>query len=239
MQPVSNSQVLWRKIHLAAPAMHAASDRFWNQPGLARIYPQFLIQLHHVMMGGLRLMSFAAQQAACLSGDAAATMAAAYLQHHIEEEKDHADWLLDDLRVLGISAQTVAQTPPLPGVVSLIGEQFFWITSFHPVVVFGYLFVLEGSPPLVHQLEQIQAQTGLPAEAFRCLRTHAEDDPEHIEDLNRTLDRMPLTSEQERRIALSAFSTIEAVAALLDELLARAASPPSDSLTAAEPALVP
>lgn len=225
MLPATNSQRVWQKIRLAEPAMHAASDRFWHGTELRALYPQFLIQLHHVVTGGLRLMSFAAEQASSSSGDPVAQAAAAYLKHHIEEEQDHADWLLDDLRILGVTPDMVARSSPLPGVVSLIGQQFFWISAFHPVVVFGYLLVLEGSPPIVEQLEQIQIRTGLPAEAFRCLRAHAEDDPAHLEDLNRTLDRMPLTAEQEQRIALGAFAAIESVSTLLDDLLASTRKP--------------
>lgn len=227
MLPVSHSQRLWRKIRLAEPLMLDASDRFWRDGRLRTLYPQFLIQLHHVITGGLRLMSFAAQQASSMPGDGAAEIAARYLRHHVEEEKDHADWLLDDLAVLGVSAKVVAETTPLPAVVALIGEQFFWISTFHPVVVFGYLLVLEGSPPLVEQLEEIQSRTGLPEAAFGCLRAHAEDDPTHLEDLNRTLDEMPLTELQQRRIALSAFQTIESVSTLLEDLLASAEKPPA------------
>jgi hypothetical protein len=109
---------------------------------------------------------------------------------------------------------------PSPGVVSLLGAQYFWMLQFHPLTIFGYLIVLEGYPPLVQQLDEIRVRTGLPASAFRCLRSHAEDDPEHIAELNRTLDRMPLTPEQESWLALSAFSTIDAVASIFEDLLA-------------------
>lgn len=225
MLPATHSQRVWQKIRLAEPTMDAASDLFWHSTHARTLYPQFLIQLHHVVVGGLRLMAFAAELAASLPDDPVAKAAAAYLRHHIEEERDHAEWLLDDLRILGVTPDIVARTTPLPAVASLIGEQFFWISAFHPVVVFGYLLVLEGSPPIIEQLQDIQQRTGLPADAFRCLKAHAEDDPAHLEDLNRTLDRMPLTAGQEKRIALSAFASIESVATLLDDLLASALKP--------------
>jgi hypothetical protein len=68
-------------------------------------------------------------------------------------------------------------------------------------------------------LEQIKRNTGLPASAFRCLISHAEDDPDHIAHLNQTLDNMPLTPDQSKYIALSAFHTIDAVASILEQLL--------------------
>lgn len=235
MPPTTHSDVLWSKIHLADQRLSAASDRFWNHPQLATLYPAFLIQLHHIVCGGLDLMSFAADRAASLTHDPSAVIAAAYMRHHIEEEQDHAGWLLRDIATLGIDAQQVHTTPPLPSVISLLGERYFWIAHSHPVAVFGYLIVLEGSPPLIHQLDQIQRRTQLPQDSFRCLRSHAEDDPAHLAELNRTLDSMSLSPSQTSRIALEAFATIDAVADLLDHLAANsAATPPS----APQPALV-
>jgi pyrroloquinoline quinone (PQQ) biosynthesis protein C len=197
--PYTRSRILRAKIDLAEDRLHAASYRLWSHPELAELFPLFLIQLYHVVRGGLDLMAFAAGRAEAMPGDAAAAIAAAYLRHHIEEEADHAGWLLRDLAVLGITEEQVLRAEPLPAVVSLI--------------------VLEGSPPLVAQLDAIQKRTGLHPDAFLCLRSHAEDDPAHLADLNETFDRMPLTDEQQRTVALSAFQTIDDVASLLDQLV--------------------
>jgi hypothetical protein len=154
-----------------------------------------------------------------LAGDEVASITASYLESHIDEEKDHDAWLLDDINSLGISEAEVFQADPLNSVVSLLGPQYFWALNIHPVTVFGYLIVLEGYPPLSYQLEQIRIRTGLPTTAFRCLQAHADNDPHHIADLNRTLDTMPLTATQAKFITLSAFHTIDAVASVFEELL--------------------
>jgi hypothetical protein len=156
---------------------------------------------------------------------------APYLDQHILEEKDHDDWLLDDIQTLGISPAEVAATPPVPAVVSLLGAQYFWALHIHPVAVFGYLIVLEGYPPLTDQLEAIRKRTRLPSTAFRCLIAHADNDPQHIADLNRTLDSMPLSDDQQMYIALSAFHTIDAVASVFEELLALHATSPEIRLS--------
>ena len=80
---------------------------------------------------------------------------------------------------------------------------------------------MEGYAPLVEQLEQIQARTGFPASAFRCLRSHAEDDPGHLAALNRTLDEMTLSPPEERAVGLCALAAIEHLAALFEELLGK------------------
>ncbi len=218
MLSTSHSDVLWSKIRLAEDRLVSASNRFWMHPDLPTLLPHFLVQLHRVMQSGISLMRTARDRALTLPDDAVASLAAAYLDLHIDEEKDHDQWLLDDIATLGIPADEVFNTIPLPSVVSLVGAQYFWMLHIHPVTVFGYLIVLEGYPPLVDQLEEIRIRTGLPATAFRCLKSHAEDDPDHIAALNRTLDSMPLTQEQTRFLALSAFHTIDAVASILEEL---------------------
>jgi Iron-containing redox enzyme len=232
MYSATHSEVLWTKIRLAEGRLVSASNLFWTHPDLADILPHFLIQLHRVMQSGISLMRTAKDCALSLPDDPVATLTAAYLEMHIEEEKDHDQWLLSDIESLGIDPAEVLRATPLPAVVSLLGAQYFWMFHMHPVVIFGYLIVLEGYPPLVHQLEQIQRNTGLPATAFRCLKSHAEDDPDHIDTLNRTLDDMPLTPDQSKYLALSAFHTIDAVASILEELLeAHAISPHSEVLS--------
>jgi pyrroloquinoline quinone (PQQ) biosynthesis protein C len=216
---ISHSDLLWSKIRLAEARLHSASHTFWTHPDLAELMPVFLVQLHRVMQGGIDLMRVARTRAISLRNDPVAAIVAPYLDQHIDEEKDHCAWLLDDIETLGISPAEVAAATPLPSVVSLLGAQYFWALNIHPVTVFGYLIVLEGNPPVAAQLETIRRHTGLPATAFRCLITHADNDPHHIAELNETLDSMPLTSEQEKYLALSAFHTIDAVASVFEELL--------------------
>jgi hypothetical protein len=216
---VSNSDVLWAKIRLAENRLHAASDFFWSHPNLSEMLPTFLVQLHRVMQGGITLMRVARDRALALPGDPVANIIAPYLQQHIDEEKDHCAWLLDDIETLGITSQQVAEATPLTSVVSLLGAQYFWALNIHPVAVFGYLIVLEGYAPIAEQLEAIRIRTGIPGTAFRCLIAHADNDPHHLADLNHTLDSMPLSPEQQEYVALSAFHTIDAVASVFEELL--------------------
>lgn len=234
--PLSNSDVLWSKIRLAEARLHSATQEFWSHPGLAGMLPAFLVQLHRVMKGGIDLMRLARERALAMPGDPVAAIVADYLEQHILEEKDHDAWLLDDIGTLGISPAEVDRATPLASVVSLLGAQYFWAVNIHPVAVFGYLIVLEGKPPVASELESIRLRSGLPATAFRCLLEHADNDPHHIADLNRTLDAMPLTAEQEKYLALSAFHTIDAVASVLEELTGLYAASSRSTLEAFAPA---
>ena len=233
---LSNSDVLWSKIRLAEVRLHSVTQEFWHHPELAEMLPAFLVQLHRVMKGGIGLMRLARDRAREMKDDPVAAITAEYLEEHILEEQDHDAWLLDDIGTLGISPQQVDDATPLASVVSLHGAQYFWALNIHPVAVFGYLIVLEGKPPVTSELDAIRLRSGLPDTAFRCLVLHADNDPHHLADLNDTLDRMPLTPEQEKYIALSAFHTIDAVASVLEELISLQAAASESTLEAFAPA---
>ncbi len=219
MAPPTNSEVLWAKIHLAEGRLFAATHAFWKHPGLAALLPRFLVQAHCLMRSGLTLMTAAQEQALSLRADPVALPLAAYLERHLEEERGHDVWLLDDIRSLGFAEQQVLDAQPCAALVGLVGAQYFWMRHVHPVAVLGYLILMEGYAPLLEQLEEIQLRTGFPSSAFRCLRAHAEDDPAHLAELNATLDRMDLSPSQAQAVALCAFAAIEGVAALFEELL--------------------
>lgn len=221
MEGPTNSDILWGKIRLAEDRMFAATHMFWNHPELPRLFPAFLMQIFCIMRSGLGLMSSALERSFALQGDPVAAHLASYLRIHIEEEKDHDLWLLDDICSLGYQKREVLEAPPCAATVNLIGAQHFWMNHVHPVAIMGYLILMEGYAPLPGQLELIRARSGAPATAFRCLKRHAEDDPAHLADLNQTLDIMALTAEQARAVAMCSFAAIENTAAMLEELVAR------------------
>lgn len=220
MKDPANSDLLWGKIHLAEGRLFAASDAFWGHQEIGSLLPAFLVQAFLVMRCGFSLMSVAGERALRLPNDPVAVDLAAYVQVHLEEELGHDQWMLDDIQTLGLSEQEVLQAQPCAAVVELIGRQYFWIMHGHPVAIMGYLTLMEGYAPLADQLEEIRLRTGAPATAFRCLKSHAEDDPSHLADLNSTLDRMDLSVDQSRIVGMCAFSAIECVANLFEELVA-------------------
>ena len=218
MNGLTNSEILWGKIRLAENRLFAATHFFWNCPDLSVLLPRFLIQTHCLMRHGLALMAFARDRALAMPDDEVARELAEYLRVHIEEESDHDAWLLDDICTLGFQAQHVLHTPPCAATAALISAQYFWINQVHPVAIMGYLILMEGYAPLVSQLDEIQARSGAPASAFRCLNRHAEDDPQHLADLNGTLDRMNLSIDQARAVGMCAFAAIDSLASMFEEL---------------------
>ena len=144
---------------------------------------------------------------------------AEYLGQHVNEERHHDDWLLDDLEELGISRETIWARMPSPTVASLVGAQYYWIHHHHPVAVLGYIAVLEGNPPIESDIAEVIERTGLPERAFRTFIKHARLDPHHRDDLDAALDALPLTEEHETLIATSALETQHLLAVSLREVL--------------------
>lgn len=218
---LSNSELLQGKIRLAYPSLQEVANRFWTDPDLDRLYPEFLFLVHTMIRGSVPMMLEAAAVARekAASGDEGAALLADYFEHHAKEETGHDDWLLDDLEVLGVAREEVWARRPSLTVARLVGAFYYWIRHVDPVALLGYLAVLEGNPPSVEHLQRIQRTTGLPEKSFRTLVKHAHLDPHHRDDLHDLIDRLPLTREQHTLLALSAFHTLDQVSLAFQEVV--------------------
>jgi hypothetical protein len=215
----TESERLRGKIELALPALIGSSRRLILDPRVAQLYPEYLFTLHCVIRASVPLMETAHERAVELAeGDPVSTLLAPYFEEHIPEERDHDEWLLDDLEVLGRDRSSILARPPSPTVAAAVGAQYYWILHYHPIALLGYIGVLEGYPPSIEMLDDLVDRTGHDRAAFRTLIAHAELDPGHRDELDALLDRLPLTQEQSTVMGLSAISSIEMLARALDEV---------------------
>lgn len=216
------SQRLRTKIELVLPVVDAAGWRLVSHPQFADLYPEYLVTWHWILRASVPLMETAFERASALSQrDTAADLLARYLEKHIPEELGHDEWLLEDLEALGVERAAVLARPPSPTVAALVGAQYYWIRHYHPVALLGYITLLEGYPPQRDQIEDLIVRTGLIRRAFRTLLAHAELDPHHRDDLNRTLDSLPLTSEQRSVLGLSAMHSVHLLTRCIEEVIER------------------
>src|SRR5687768_7088625 len=102
MLTLSHSERLRGKLQLGLPALVAATETFSGHPKLAEIYPEYLCRLHGIIRASVPLMEAALAQSRQRTGeDAVAAELVPYLAQHIEEERHHDEWLLEDLARLG------------------------------------------------------------------------------------------------------------------------------------------
>jgi Iron-containing redox enzyme len=213
-------ELLRRKLRFAAPLLVAGSARFWEHERLADLFPTFLLTIHGSVRATVPLMSAAVARLQSLAADPALRAPLVeYLERHAREEADHEAWLLDDLEVLGISRGEVLARAAPPAVAALVGAQYYWIHHAHPVALLGFFAVLEGHPPTLEHLDEIQRRTKLPSHAFRMLRSHAELDAAHANELFDLVDRLPLDRPHVELLGQSALYTMSALTGLFESLL--------------------
>ncbi|MFL5586807.1 MAG: iron-containing redox enzyme family protein [Ktedonobacteraceae bacterium] len=219
---MTHSQKLRKKMGLTNYALKRALNAFWTHQKLAELFPTFLIYLHFIMRASVPLMEAAIDRIKeTTASDPLAEGLVSYLTEHILEERHHDEWILDDLEVLGLSRKDVLSKIPSPTVAALVGAQYYWIFHYHPVALLGYIAVLEGSPPLVEHIVEVQAKTALPRDVFRTYLKHAHLDPHHCQNLDRILDSLPLTREHSTIIGISASHTAQLLACSLEEFVAK------------------
>ncbi|HEX2572810.1 MAG TPA: iron-containing redox enzyme family protein [Polyangia bacterium] len=219
MQRPTHSQVLRGKLDLFGRPLDAVLDRFWASPDVDRLFPRYLVQVHQMIRASVPLMETARRCAAARADDPVCAALVGYLDEHIEEERDHDLWVLEDLEVLGVPRSEALSRIPAPCVAALVGAQYYWIQHHHPVALLGYIASLEDRPASAAFLADLQARTGFPEAAFRTLRKHGQLDPGHREALDRFFDHLPLLRPHLTLIGLSLAHTASCLTECIENLL--------------------
>jgi len=196
---------------LLLPALSGAGTRLWYRQNLAEVYPRYLVAMHQVIRASVPLMEDAVR----------ARLIVDYLERHIPEERDHDDWVLEDLERLGHTVDGVLRVHPYPAVATLAGAQYYYIRHHDPAAIIGYIAQLEGYPPDEALLAAAAERTGLPFAAFRTMRKHAHLDPFHRRDLDLLVDALPPDPHRSALITGSALEAGAALVTLIEQVCAR------------------
>ncbi len=215
---LSRSQALRARLALTSELLRAETKRLLERPDLARLIPSHLVLLHQMCRASVPLMETACREARNASGDNICPRLADYFAHHIDEERNHDTWTLEDLESIGLERSEILRLAPSANVASLVGAQYYWILHHHPIALLGYIAMLEGNAPSVALIDDLRTRTGLPESAFRTLRLHAVVDPDHQAALGILFDDLPIDDSHETLIAVSAAHTGASFAFCLAEL---------------------
>ena len=214
------SEQLHLKRWMLSARLREASKSLWQSRGISELYPVMLFSIHCMARASVPLMRTAADRLQAMTAvDPIAAPLIDYFTRQIPQELGHDEWLLEDLEALGRSRNEILAQMPLPTVAAVVGAQYYWILHHHPVALLGYIMVVESEPPTVELVERTIAKTGLPREAFRSFFRHAILEPAHNDALDRLLDALPLTREQEELVGVSVIQTSNMIARAAEEIL--------------------
>jgi Iron-containing redox enzyme len=218
-QQIKNSDVVRAKIELSYPGLHDSFDKLWQNSKKRELTISYLLLLHQVMRASVPLMLCASDRCSELEKyDGVAALLGRYYSRHIAEELHHDTWALEDLEAAGLDPDKLLSITPSVEVARLVGCQYYWVKHHHPLMLLGYIAVLEAFPPSMERIDWIRDMSGLPESAFRTLRIHGELDPTHSAEIDETFDSLPLNQQHMAMVGLSVLHSCEALAASVKAL---------------------
>jgi len=125
-----------------------------------------------------------------------------YFVQHLEEERDHAKWLFNDLNSHGVDIGSFDTNA-----MAMVGLQYYMIYHVHPCCLLGYMAVVEGTPTPISDIEKLEGLYG--KKLFRFARYHSIKDEEHKVELFAHIESAP--SKYMEHITRSAIVTLDCI----------------------------
>jgi pyrroloquinoline quinone (PQQ) biosynthesis protein C len=114
-----------------------------------------------------------------------------FLYEHMHEEKGHEEWVLADLREMGVPTEVALAHEPSPDTLAMNGYNYFAADRGHPVSVLGMLYALEVIASVYGGTLTTALKEALLLEDERgtsFIGSHATLDAEHMDELRQVLD---------------------------------------------------
>lgn len=198
------------KLALVRPALQNAAQRLWTEKDAREIYTLYLEQMHMVVRSGVSLMETASLMANKLPCTFTKKMDLIdYLDKHIEEERGHDQWLLEDYEAAGGNPQHLLSKIPSSHVANMAGAQYYWIIHHHPVMVMGHIAALETNHPPQGFAMYLSQLTRLPIQAFRAIARHEKLDLAHKQEILQLIDSLNLAPREEVAVGVSGLHTLQ------------------------------
>jgi pyrroloquinoline quinone (PQQ) biosynthesis protein C len=146
---------------------------------------------------------------------------AQYLFHHATEELGHDEWVVSDLRDLGMSDAEIAASQPSSACLRMIGLEYLYAMHDNAVGLFGWMFMLESLGGAVggQIVDSIDRSLDLGGKAVYFLRGHADADSHHSEDLFRVITEHVVTAVDRSSFARMASESSDLYCGMLDSAL--------------------
>jgi pyrroloquinoline quinone (PQQ) biosynthesis protein C len=125
-----------------------------------------------------------------------------FLYDHMNEEKGHEQWVLNDLEVVGVSAETARAYIPTLAMLGLNGYNYWSADRRHPCSVLGMIYTLEVVASVYGGQMTSAISEALLLEGDRgisFISSHATMDAEHMAELRVVLNQV---SDDEAKAAI-------------------------------------
>ena len=108
-----------------------------------------------------------------------------WLLTHAVEEYGHHDWILSDLKALGVDPESVRRSRPSPSCAALVAYMYCTAGIDNPIGLLGDSYVVEGLSQLFASrvAGTMKDLLGIPDEAVTYLARHGTADQGHMDDL--------------------------------------------------------
>ena len=116
-----------------------------------------------------------------------------FLYDHMNEEKGHEEWVLNDLQVVGVSGEQARAYEPTLVMLGLNGYNYWSADRRHPCSVLGMLYALEVVASVYGGQMTAAITESLLLEGDRgisVISSHATLDAEHLADLRVVLNKI-------------------------------------------------
>ncbi|HEY2560174.1 MAG TPA: iron-containing redox enzyme family protein [Caldimonas sp.] len=123
-----------------------------------------------------------------------------FLYEHMMEEKGHEEWVVNDLKVVGVERQAVLQYRPSKWMLALNGYNYWSADRRHPCSVLGMVYALEViasvyGGPIATAIKESLLLEGDKGISF--ITSHVTMDAEHMAELRIVLNKISDEASQE------------------------------------------
>ena len=151
-------------------------------------YRKLLLELYHVVWAFNPVSAAAASR---LTDEH--RQARYFLYEHMQEEKGHEEWVLADLREMGVPVEQALAHQPSPDTLALNGYNFWAADRAHPCSALGMLYTLEViasvyGGPFTAALKEVLFLQDERGTSF--IGSHATLDAEHMAQLRMVLNTL-------------------------------------------------
>ncbi len=114
-----------------------------------------------------------------------------FLYEHMQEERGHEQWVMNDLDAVGVPAAQALAHAPSPWTLALVGYNYWAVDRRHPCAVLGMLYALEViasvyGGPFASAIKESLLLEGERGVSF--IASHATMDAKHMAELRTVLN---------------------------------------------------